>query len=499
MTREDNVTEQPTPELEPELAREKYRAELAIWQRKQELQIDRMAADATALDVPPGQALTIRQRMAQARQLAVSGLVPAGWQKWAKGTHPTDAQVEATAAGIVLGQEWGAHLGFEGLAALQHLQVIEGNIGLKPASARGMALARGFTVEDEVERSAFGFHVKHTARLSRGTVTYEADFSIGDALQARLISEILYDEAGEPRAVVARSDKGKPLPWELYTADMLLARATGRLFRRYGSDIIGGMEVLAEEIVAHSPPIVQEAVRRTLERVRAEREPAPEPDATRTAAKPEPEPYDPAADLEFLGGMLKIPAGQSVPWWEHAGANVRKRTKVQMAADRVDRWVQDNPAEAVAAGLVTPPEDVVTAEIVEDGEAQDFLANPPADPLPPFHPTEEREWPPPLAEPRDGPSRAPGLIDVPLPDWPLADAVAEAGAVSRSRYEEAHGPIPPRLTVAELLAEIDDMAEQAGKPRNAFMLRWVAAHRKNPEDATPDELLDFIRSRQEAQ
>ena len=70
-----------------------------------------------------------------------------------------------------------------------------------------------------------------------GHVTY----TIEDAIQAGLIGR---DEDGELRA---RSQRGKPKPWELHTKDMLYWRATSRVCRRYLADVFSRIETVADK------------------------------------------------------------------------------------------------------------------------------------------------------------------------------------------------------------------------------------------------------------
>ena len=58
-------------------------------------------------------------------------------------------------------------------------------------------------------------------------------FTVDDALKAGLIDRL--DDNGKP---VARSNRGKAMPWEAYTADLLWARAVTRLVRRLAPDAL---------------------------------------------------------------------------------------------------------------------------------------------------------------------------------------------------------------------------------------------------------------------
>jgi hypothetical protein len=460
-------TEAPREPIDPELLR-----------RRQEAQLEVYRANSTALDVAVPE--TMRQKMAHARALAQSDLVPAGFRAGVKpGFALTERQVDIAAASIVLAQSWGEHLGFRGMAWMQHLHVVENRVGLREASARGMILAKGCDIDDEVTYSATGFPVAHTVTLTRpGLKPKSATFTLAMALQAELISEIRTDAAGEVVGVVAVSDKGKPLSWQKYTGDMLRHRATGRMVNAYAMDITGGMDLAPEmeEPTPASPARVQarrEAVAETVQRV--------------TGEPAEPEPYDPTADLTFI----EQATGQAdpPPWWEHADARerlgVKRRNHIQVAADRVKAWIEEHPDEA--EHLMPHPADLepVDAEIVDDPPA-DLMGTDAvgADEVPPAG-----GWPPLFEDPPVAPflnvemagGPLPGVDDVPLPGMEEPEAEAE------------DQPSPP--TAADLLAVLDRLAEAAGKSLAQYLVRDIALLRKNPDQWSVEQLATVIKAR----
>lgn len=72
----------------------------------------------------------------------------------------------------------------------------------------------------------------------------EATFSVYDAAVAKLCT---IDNNGD---VQARSNAGKVLPWEAYTEDMLVARATSRAMRRACPESLGGVSYTPDELNA---------------------------------------------------------------------------------------------------------------------------------------------------------------------------------------------------------------------------------------------------------
>ena len=509
----------PAEPIDPELVRQKQAAQLADWTARRAAELEVYKADQQALDVVEPQ--TMRQRIAYARELVESGLVPAGWTGAKPGAVLTDRQVEKAARGIVLATEWGKHLGFEGLSALQNLQVVEGNVGVKPKAARGMIIGRGHDIADETAYNRNGFPVAHTVTITRkGREPKSFTFRIEDAAQAGLVTTIVRDADGEITGVVARSEKGNPLNWEKYPGRMLIWRATSAAVDLYASDIIGGMGLAPDlpEAEPASPVHAQarrEAVAETVQQVTGERL-----DAT-------PEPYDPAADLT----LIEEATGQAdpPPWWEQADARerlgVRKRSKLQMAGDRVSAWVLANPDESEAIGLkpdglhrrfgadgagqwvLDAPEEVVDAEI-EDGP----ITGPPGSFA---EPGAERVGEGPEIPPVD---LAPDDLD--RSAWE-ADPVHQfdPAPVAPFRDEQIVGPLDgvedmdlpaddddppwdddadiqpdPAPTVADLLARIDELAATKGQSRNQFMRRWIATKRQDPAAMSAYDLGAFLDS-----
>lgn len=488
------MSEQPAePEyVDAELVHERKAAELAVWKSSQEIKLEAFRADQQALDADPSGPRTMRQRLAWAARLAQSGLVPAGFRAGAKKDAILgEAQLQQAAASIVLAQEWGRHLGLDEFAALQHLQVVEGNIGLKPASARGRMLAMGCELDDETVYNAAGFPVAHriTFRRPEWKAAKVVEFRLERALRAGLVDSLERDDAGEIVGVKARSSYGKPLPWESYTEDMLRHRATARVISMYASDLCGGMNLAgADDDLGGDERPERAPVRASAERTDA---PAPE-----HAQRVVPE-YDPAEDVSLLYRKL-----DNERWWEHAGAQVRRRTGVQLAADRIAAWVAAHPDEAAARGLtesVEEPaavlEDVITVagegmdrarEAVRrmneqlDAERSTVLLNPEPGvehPAADSEPVDAEEWWP-EAAPVDAVAEP-------------SDAEKEAEYVRLTNEELARVAAREVASVPELLARIDALA--GGRERRlSFMSRWVAAHRKDPADATAEELAAFL-------
>ena len=129
----------------------------------------------------------------------------------------------AVLAAVLLGRDWG--LG--PLESLRMIDVIDGSPG--PSAELLLRLYRraGHTL-DVHQADATGVVI--TGKRGDTGETLKISFTIQDAERAGLIT------VGDNNEVKARSARGKPMPWETYTADLLWARAVSRLVRRLAPD-----------------------------------------------------------------------------------------------------------------------------------------------------------------------------------------------------------------------------------------------------------------------
>lgn len=133
---------------------------------------------------------------------------------------------------------YGAELGIGPMQALQQINFIEGKPSMAPELMRALIRQAGHKLSIKQSKTVC---VIVGERGDTGEIG-ETEFTLEDAVDAGLCS---VDGAGKVRA---RSAQGKILPWEKYTRDMLLARATSRIARMMFSDVIAGMSYTPEEI-----------------------------------------------------------------------------------------------------------------------------------------------------------------------------------------------------------------------------------------------------------
>lgn len=132
-------------------------------------------------------------------------------------------------------------LGIPSSFAMQKIHVQNGRMGMMGELMSALILRDGHSLRADVANDRTSARV--WGKRAEDTEWTFADFTIDDAAAAGLV---YIDDNGIPRA---RSDKeNKPLPWELYTADMLYWRALARLARRHFSDCLGGISYTPDEL-----------------------------------------------------------------------------------------------------------------------------------------------------------------------------------------------------------------------------------------------------------
>lgn len=135
--------------------------------------------------------------------------------------------------------------------ALAKVHIIEGQPAASPELILGLIRREGHLVwpgghdnsgiEQESEDIATLTGVVHAVRRDDPERIITVRFSLAQAAQANLCRIV-------DGKVQARSDRNHPKPWELYTEDLLWARAVSRLGRRNFSDVLLGLSYVPEEL-----------------------------------------------------------------------------------------------------------------------------------------------------------------------------------------------------------------------------------------------------------
>src|SRR4051794_374397 len=301
---------QPQVEAPAELVLARQRTQLELWQARESLELEFRKAELEA-----AKASGVLGRFAEARMLAGSDLVPAGFRVPAT-TRPQDYEraLNKAASSILLAQELGTSYGYETAAmALQKLEVIEGRVSLKNESALARVVAAGHTVREEFETNGNGITYACTVYGTRdGVEGSPVRFTLLDAERMRLCT-LEFGQGGGLQSITGVTSKKDN--WAKHWPDMLYWRAVSRLLKRQFGDVVRGVPISVDlepedKATAQPPP----AVARQLTAA---------PDASQVLT-----------DLETAGPE----------WWQHAGATVKRRNARQMAADRLMAVFNADPA-----------------------------------------------------------------------------------------------------------------------------------------------------------
>lgn len=446
---------EPTAPPQPEVpqAVQEARAEVELYRLHQ-------AEKAYDVDMPS----TLRERMAYARSLASSALIPKAFRSGRGG----DDGFRETTANVLLAVELGNTLGLSPLQALCQVNVVEGKPGLGAEGQLAQVLKAGhdmYVDEERSDRTKATVVAQRTGSDRVHTITYTLD----DAVAAGLVRIV----DGKP---YARSQSGKALPWETSTPDMLVWRAVTRACKRVFPDVTGGLAVVEDE------PGTQYA---------------PTGGATTTAAQEVPARARPSTVVGSVEADLALFDDSTGAWWTHAGAEVRRRNKLQLAADRLnDAMVAGDERVPTPTYAYVQGAEVVDAEVVEDPTVTPAEAGPLAD--------DDLGTTPAVVV--DVAAEADALAEA-LASEPAQTVPAEAQEVPRTdpaadpwQPDEAQQPTaqapadPPPATLdrAQLWDAITAMAEERGKTVVQLLARHVLATRVNPEDMTAEQLQAFL-------
>jgi len=197
-----------------------------------------MTAPGTAVAVQtPGAMvpMTFPQKVAYARELSESNLLPKQFQK-----NP---------ASVLWAIEYGEALGLRGVIAMSGIHVIENKPAPSAAMAAGLIRARGHRLRvyltPPTEEHQWGTAVAELTRRDDPDFTFRSEWSVEDAIRAE-ICKLSGD--GTLLQWSSRLSKWVTGNWQKFHRQMLKARVLGEVCRDGGTDVLIGLHYLAEEM-----------------------------------------------------------------------------------------------------------------------------------------------------------------------------------------------------------------------------------------------------------
>lgn len=469
-TDDDDTPAAPTAQPEVPAEIRAARAEVELYRLKQ-------AELAYDVAMPT----TLRERMAYARSLASSGLIPKAFRSNRGG----EEGLKETVANVLLATELGSTMGLTPLQALVQVNVVEGKPGLGAEAQLAQVLQAGHDIyvdEDRSDRTKATVVAQRTGQDRVHTFTYTLDDAVAAGL-CRIVEDKPY----------ARSAQGKPLPWETSTPDMLVWRAVTRCCKRLFPDVVGGLAAVDDEPGTQYGQHAGSPAAGSVAPPRATRAPA-DTDSVE-------------ADLALFSDTAS-----NGPWWTHAGATVRRRSKVQLAADRLMDAYNAGDDRVPAPNSEPPAEDVVDAVVVEDAVpaeagllADDDLGTEPAVVVDVDAEAQELERHlasvPEEAVPVDDQAADPQFGEPGYSATPPADGKGWDDPAADAQPGPGDEPVvdngtPAGLDRGELWTQVEALAQQRGKTVSQLMARHVLATRVNPEDMTAEQLQAFLSAQQ---
>lgn len=187
---------------------------------------------------------SLSERQEYARLLATAGdMIPRALRE-ANGTPNLGK--------VLLVMETGAMLGIHPVAALQGVNVIEGKATLSAALMSALIRRAGHKLSVEVTGTIEGGDLTATVTLKRcgsfGVETGEVFTSVWTPKRAHQAGLCAYTEKDGAWSVKARSQSGKALPWEAYTAQLCKARAISEVYIEGATDLAMGAIYTPEEM-----------------------------------------------------------------------------------------------------------------------------------------------------------------------------------------------------------------------------------------------------------
>ena len=205
-------------------------------------------------DITPYVNASLDEKRAYAQMLSAAGdLLPRAFMGNIKNPDTGLMEQRMMPGKILMIAETGAMLGIHPMAAIQGIDVVEGNPTIKPSLMSALVREKGFTLRSWTTGTIEGGDIAAHASLVRPDdpdFTYESTWTPYDGIRAGRVDSYLPDNNGVWH-VKARSKDDKALPWEAYTKRLLRWRAIGDVCTEGAEDVLLGIHYMPDELTTN--------------------------------------------------------------------------------------------------------------------------------------------------------------------------------------------------------------------------------------------------------
>lgn len=325
------------------------------------------------------QEMTLDDRKSYAFNIGMAArMLPSG----IRGTSP-----EETAAQAFLIMETGSMLGLHPIAALSSVNIIEGKPAMSADLMVSVARAAGHTVRISETGTVEGGDYAATVTVIRRDDPDNPISSTWSPKRAARAGLCRYEQERDGSWTVrAASQKGKPLPWQLYTEALCKARAKSEAVRDAASDNLNGVrytpEELGADVDAHGELVAGSVAEAPTPA--ASPEPAALPPATKRATKGRQGTRRKKAEAEAPAEVVveevaevvaqeTAPSPAPVPEPAAAPVDDERTERARMAAEQERQVSERERIIATAADVDRADEAAVAAWNAEHGRATGHL------------------------------------------------------------------------------------------------------------------------------
>lgn len=202
-------------------------------------------------DITPYINASLDQKREYAQMLSSAGdLLPRAFLGQVKNSETGLMEQRMLPGKILMIAETGAMLGIHPMAAIQGIDVIDGNPTIKPSLMSALVRERGFQLRSWLTGTIEGGDIAAHATLVRPDdpdFTYESTWTPFDAIRASKVGSYVPDGEGVWH-ILARSKNDEPMPWEAFTKRMLRWRAIGDVCSEGAEDVLLGVHYMPDEL-----------------------------------------------------------------------------------------------------------------------------------------------------------------------------------------------------------------------------------------------------------